>query len=82
MVIFYPGKNQLFFNDKKVNDLDALEQQLAAATEKKSNRMRARKPIIIINADKDVPYDDVVQILSIARKYASSVFLPTKTEKR
>ena len=85
LIITLTKEQLLFFNDQRLEDWNHLEQRLAnvaynqrlPATPTHSNR----SPIIILKADKEVAYDDIVKIMSITRRYGLSVFLVTKTER-
>jgi len=80
LVITLTKERQIYFNDQVVPDWEALEDKLAEVTYRKTGQ-RTSKPVILLNADRTVANNDVVRILSIARRYASRVALVTKTEK-
>ena len=85
LIITLTKEKLLFFNDQRLEDWNHLEQRLAnVAYNQRSPATpihRNRSPIIILKADKDVAYDDIVKIMSITRRYGLSVFLVTKTER-
>ncbi len=88
LIISLTKQNLLFFNDQRLEDWHHLEQQLANVAYNLNSNLRrgsefdvSRSPIIILKADKDVPYNDIVKIMSITRRYGLNVFLVTKTEK-
>ena len=89
LIITLTKEKLLFFNDQRLEDWNHLEQRLADVAYKRDTARRSnavskneqRSPIIILKADKDVSYDDIVKIMSITRRYGLSVFLVTKTER-
>jgi biopolymer transport protein ExbD len=90
LVITLTKENLLFFNDQRVQSTEDLAQKLDAIVnrtaagggkEGEAGRRRSRPPVIILKADKDAPYDDVVQIMSITRKYGARVYLVTRAVK-
>ncbi len=86
LVITLTKERMLFFNDQQVqgwNDLasklDTVVYRYSLMPDKEGGTSRkARPPVIIVKADKDAPYDDVVQIMSITRQYGARVFLVTR----
>ena len=87
LIITLTKEKLLFFNDQRIEDWPQLEQRLAnvaynrdTTTIPGTNGHKFRSPIIILKADKDVPYNDVVKIMSLTRQYVLSVFLVTKSE--
>ncbi len=89
LIISLTKENLLFFNDQRLEDWNHLEQKLAnMAYNLDANQRRntdgtsgkTRTPIIILKADKDVSYNDIVKIMSITRRYGLNIFLVTKTE--
>ena len=89
LIITLTKEGLLFFNDQRLEDWNHLEQRLAdvaykRVTSRRSNtasQVSPRSPIIVLKADKDVSYDDIVKIMSITRRYGLNVFLVTKTER-
>ena len=85
LIITLTKEKLLFFNDQRLEDWNHLEQRLAnVAYARRSSPKSAnahRSPVIILKADKDVTYDDIVKIMSITRRYGLNVFLVTKSEK-
>ena len=91
LIISLTKENLLFFNDQRLEDWNHLEQKLANMaynldtnqrrnTDGASGKIRRPMPIIILKADKDVLYNDIVKIMSITRRYGLNIFLVTKTE--
>jgi len=80
LIIILTKERQIYFNDQAVPDWEALEDKLAEVTYRKTGQ-RMSKPVILLNADRTVANNDVVRILSIARRYASRVALVTTPEK-
>jgi biopolymer transport protein ExbD len=89
LIISLTKENLLFFNDQRLEDWNHLEQKLAnMAYNLDANQRRntdaasgkTRTPIVILKADKDVSYNDIVKIMSITRRYGLNIFLVTKTE--
>lgn len=87
LVITLTKEHLLFFNDQLVYSMNDLASKLDSAVNRynvitsrdgETIRQRSRQPIIILKADKAAPYDRVVQIMSIARKYGAKVFLVTE----
>jgi biopolymer transport protein ExbD len=90
LVITMTKENLLFFNDQPVHGMEDLAKRLdevvnrynlVPGKEGDGQRRRSRPPIIILKADKDAPYDDVVQIMSITRQFGARVFLVTRAMK-
>ena len=85
LIITLTKEKLLFFNDQRLEDWNHLEQRLANVAYNRrsptSSTNDQRSPIIILKADKDVAYDDIVKIMSISRRYGLNVFLVTKTER-
>ena len=89
LIITLTNEKLLFFNDQRLEDWNHLEQRLADVAYKRDTARRSgttpkdghRSPIIILKADKDVSYDNIVKIMSITRRYGLNVFLVTKTER-
>jgi biopolymer transport protein ExbD len=88
LVITITKEKLLFFNDQHVDGWEDLRFKLAAVTYGKGGgsgetyRRRTRTPIIILKADRDVAYDDIVRVMSITREFKMSTFLATKTVSR
>ena len=89
LIITLTKENLLFFNDQRLEDWNHLEQRLANVAYNRDSSARGnsssddhfyRSPIIILKADKDVSYNDIVKIMAITRKYGLNIFLVTKTE--
>ena len=88
LIITLTKEKLLFFNDQRLEDWNQLEQRLAniafnrdtSARLASKNDNQHRTPIIILKADKDVSYNDIVKIMAITRRYGLNVFLVTKTE--
>ncbi len=88
LVITLTKEKLLFFNDQRLENLQQLEKALANATYSQENQPvqipttsdSERSLLIIIKADRDVLYDDIVKITAIARKFSLNVFLVTKSD--
>lgn len=76
LVISYTRERLIFFADQPVSDEQDLENELIKAV-----GARTRKPVIILRADKELPYQDIVNILSITRRHAAEVYLLTDPRK-
>jgi biopolymer transport protein ExbD len=72
MVIYFTKERQLYFNDQTIEDWEALEARLVDFSD--------TKPIIIISADKATSLNDFARIMSLARRYASKVYLPVEAQ--
>ncbi len=88
LIITVTKENLLFFNDQRLEDWIHLEQRLANVVYNQDTNPRivsqissdgSRMPVIILKADKEVPYDSVVKIMSISRRFGLNVFLVTTT---
>lgn len=75
LVITLNRQGKLYFNDKPIEDWDALRSELASVS---SNS--AAKPAILLRADKEADYQAVVQIMAITRQYGMRMFLWTEPE--
>ena len=88
LIITLTKEKLLFFNDQRLEDWNHLEQRLAniaynrdtEANSSVDSKNGYRLPIIILKADKDLPYNDIVKIMSVTRRYGLSVFLVTQTD--
>ena len=77
------GQRLVYFNDQRVDGYDGLERQLGELAEELRRRQalseQARAtPIVIVKADAEVSYPEVVRIISTARKHGMTVFLATE----
>lgn len=87
LVITITKEGLLFFNDQHMEDWGALQQAIANIGYRRSNDgtgtgksgNRGRVPIIILKADREVSYNDIVRVMSMTRQYGMSIFLATKT---
>ncbi len=85
LIITLTKEKLLFFNDQLLEDWTHLEQRLANMAWNRDPDVvgggrKGRPPIIMLKADKDVPYDDIMKVMSITRLYGMNIFLVTKTE--
>ncbi|MCJ8329267.1 MAG: biopolymer transporter ExbD [Lentisphaeria bacterium] len=77
-VITLTKNSQIFFDNRALeNDMHKLK---AALTEKFS-RAHGTDTVLILRADKDTSYADVVKILAIARELRLKLYLVTEEEK-
>ena len=76
------GQRLIYFNDQRVDGYDGLDRQLGELAEElrrrsgQTDEVRAT-PIVIVKADEEVSYPEVVRIISTARKHGMTVFLAT-----
>jgi biopolymer transport protein ExbD len=77
LVITHTKERLLFFNDQKVKDWEDLKRRLKAVAVGQAER--SRRPVIILKADRDIPYKNIVRIIAMARDYDLEVFMVTKT---
>lgn len=89
LIITITKEKLLFFNDQRLEDWTHLEERLANVAYNRDRVLRrgengddsiVRTPIIILKADRDVPYKDIVKVMSITRRFGFGVFLVTKSE--
>lgn len=73
LVISYTRERLIFFNDQRKSDWNDLENALIKAI----GRGSGRAPVIIVRADKQIPYQDLIQIFAITRRHGAKVFLVT-----
>ena len=79
LVVSYTRDRQIFFNDQSVNDFNELENKLHDAIGLNSTDAGGRRPVIILRADRDAAYQNIVALITLCRRHASSVFLVTET---
>ena len=85
LVITYTRQRLIAFNDQAVKDFNDLENKLIEAVGR--NRLTAvakgdsRAPVIIIRADRAIPYQELMQLLALTRRHGAKVFLATDTKK-
>jgi biopolymer transport protein ExbD len=77
LVITHTKERLLFFNDQKVKDWDDLDRRLQQVAVGQAER--SRRPVIILKADRDIPYKNIVRIIALARNHDLEVFMVTKT---
>ena len=85
LIITITKEKLLFFNDQRLEDWIHLDQRLSDIAHNHRHGTNGddgivRTPIIILKADRDVPYKDIVKVMSITRRYGFGVFLVTKSE--
>jgi biopolymer transport protein ExbD len=79
LVITMTRERLVFFNDQNLpptdweGELDSRIEEVAKSSSPES------RPVIIVKADRDVPYNEIVKIMSITLKHKLKVFLVTKT---
>ncbi|HAR66369.1 MAG TPA: hypothetical protein DCR55_09190 [Lentisphaeria bacterium] len=74
LVITMVKEGQTYFNDQVV-DLDKLNSQLKTISMESEG---GRRPVIILKADRDRPYHQIVQLISMARSHNLEVIMVTK----
>ena len=85
LVVTITQSDLLFFNDNPV-DWDRLEYELhevvrtgRVASEKRGEG--ARSPLLVLRADRRIPYGTVVRVMSLARSLGLGVYLVTDPER-
>ncbi len=88
LIITITRSDLLFFNDEKV-EWDDLERRLneavrrsklATARQKalpQSAIERLRTPLVVLRADKSIPYEQVIEVMTLARSLNLGVYLAT-----
>jgi len=91
LVITVPRLGRPFFNDRPVSwedlelELRELVRQSKLATAKRSAQDPAanpaqRAPLVVLRADKSIPYEKVVEVMSLARSLGLGVYLVTDAQ--
>lgn len=81
LVVTMTREKLVFFNDQHVEDWNDLRRKLNDMSDGGwggDGPATGRAPIIILKADREVAYDDIVRVMSLIREYGMSVFLATK----
>lgn len=73
LVITMVKEGQIYFNDQVVE-----WQNLEVELKQISRDSRGRRPVIILKADRERPYHQIVRLISMARAYDLEVILVTK----
>lgn len=95
LVITITRSDLLFFNDKPVN-WDELERELrevvlinkmamakrTSAQNATNSRIRALPPMVVLRADRNVPYAKVIDVMGLARSLNLGVYLATDYQPR
>ena len=93
LIVTITRSGQIFFNEKEL-DWHGLEQELDGrvleSVQAFSNRHHleddpdapTRKPAIVLRADKDITYETITKIITLARSKNLGIFLVTDIEKK